>query len=863
MPFVLLLGCAGWLYYTLILQQLHPQWHLLVSLPGIIGLLSANRWLQRHRETPLTTTCFQIWFGVTLLLCLWSLGHAQPGFVALTTALVTMSLTYYALGLAPTAVSIATCNMSTDLRHSPWLYAVLVLGTIAIAYSPQWALTSWIVQTASGLILLSIIWTGFGLRLYRQGRAEHVDQAEVLLNSVFLNLSLVLVLTGTVAMPDLTQHRLLPVLLVAIGSVLLWMSLALRVRGLFYGVLVLWGLAGIIVKWTYFPYHSSGVVEMMLVLVAWTILWCLEHESEESRELRHATLAARAQLLPPLRLLWHFPITGDSTYASLLRLPLQQTMVFLWLIGTVRIAVAFAAGTIGWGWTFAAIMGMVGAVLGAGYFRLPLFFAVAVWLGLGAWLALAFHMGFTHPAELGFAGVLFSLVIWKFSSIVLNHPRMPQFAAFLHLDGNRSTIETILHWTTLASSLWCVAAALLFVGVFTPSGALFSALFSLIVFLGLAGWHYQKQAHSYLALAVVILVALLSYSWSIRLLHGSLHSLFRDSNVGLLAAVTGLVFWAITWELTIQRDRLHSVFISRLCQLYHTPLCHAALFLAVFSLNQQLALTWLDPLRGVTTLAITALLLASVVLCCASFTLGHLSLQIVALLSAVLAVLWGEALLVHPETGFTLWLGESGTADQWLTLSLVVSGLALLAHRCRQLPERQPYAVPISWAAAITYIWALLGTLLFHFSVPLHPDLCVSLSLLALAFSLFPLLQPLMEASALRGVTLPLLSYPLLITILVWTPFAQQLNANALLWGFLLWAAANFVLPRWNAERPQWTVTADIWPWFGLLAVSLSLAYSFVSALLRSFPRASSTAQSSAAVRIPHCWCSVLFSYVT
>lgn len=835
-PLVLLLGCAGWLYHTLFLQQLHPQWHLLASLPGLIGVLSANRWLQHRRQTSLTASCFQDWFGVTVLLCLWSLGHAQPGIVALTTVLVTMGLTYVALESAPTTTALITNSNSTDLRHSPWLYTVMGLGTIAVAYAPQWAPGNWTIQTASGLIVLSLIWTGCGLHLYRQGNTAHAQQAAVLLNSAILNLILSLLLTSTLALPHLTQYRTLPVLLTAMSGALLWLSLTLRVRGLFYGVLMLWGLASLLVKWTYFPQPGSGGVEMMFALVTWTILWWLEHESDENRELRRAALAARAQLLPPLQLLWQFPIASNSTYATLLRLPLQQTMILLWLIGITRVAGTFIAGTMGWGWTSAAIMGMVGAVLGAGYFRLPLFIAVAVWLGLGAWLALAFLIGFSHAAELGFAGVLFALLVWRLSRTLLNHPRTPHVATWLHLTGNRSSIEIIVHWTTIVGAIWCVVTTLLFTGVFTASGALFSALLSLILFLGLAGWHNQRQAHSYLALALVSFIALLSYSWSVLPLHGSLHSLFRDQHVGLLAAVTGLVFWMAAWELGIQRDRRHTQVISCLWQLYHTPLCHTALFLAVFALNQQLALVWLDPLRGMTGLAITTLLLGSIVLFSTSFTLGHLSLQIAAILSVALAVLWEETLLVHPEIEFRFWPGGAGTADQWLTLSLVVTGFALLAFHFRQLPKRLSYAKPISRATAILYTWTILGPLLFHFGAPLHADLRISLSLLALAFSLFPLLQPLTEASAIRGVTLPLLSYPLLVTLLVWTPFAQQLNISALLWGFFLWATANFMGPRWNARFPQWAVTTDVWPWFGLLAVILSLAYAFVSPLLVHVP---------------------------
>lgn len=834
-PLLLLLICCDWLYQTVILQHVLPQWYLLTSLPGLVGLLAATRWLQRRRETSLVSTCYWTWFGTTLLVCAWSLLHARPSLVAMTTALTTMGLIFYGLHAAPTAPHAQTVSLAhTDLRRSSWLYSVIILASLAIAYAPQFPITTWVEQTTLGIIALAGLWIALGLQFYRTGTPATTCQAEVLLNSALVGFGIALILAATLAQPDITLHRLFPLLLAAIGSGLLWMSLALRIQELFYGALFLWGITGTVLKLTYFPQPSTGTVETLIALGTWSTLWWLEHESQKCLALCQEYLLASTEEQPPLTLLGQFPVPGTLAHLTMLGLPLQQTMILLWSTGVWHLVARFLDGTIGWAWMCSAGLSAVAALIGTGYFCLPLLFPIAFGLGLGAWLAAAVQFDTSQIPNLAFAGTLYSLLVWSVSIVLLQHPQTLHLTRFLRLNGKRSTIEAVVHWTAVASSILCIIIPLMFVGAFTPSMGLCCTPVCVALFLGIAGRRYQNVVHSYLLLGVALLIAFLNYTWIVLPLHASLYTLFRDQGLGFLASVIGLALWVIAWGLSLQKTRRNADPILLTARLYHDPLCHVALLLAVFAINQALALAWADTIQGINVSATATLFLAGVVLFAVSSTLGHRTLQISAILVVALATLWGEVLLVHPNTQFTLWPGSSAFSDQWLTLSIASGSLARLAYRLRQGFEQQLYARPVTWAAAITYGWGLFGTVLLFASVPLRADFCLSLTFLVLMISLFPLVQSLAEASATRGFALPLLGSAFLVSTSALVGISDQFSLVALLWGFTLWAVANFALPRWNVRHPQWSVTPEIWPWFGFLSVSCCLLLSSLAASFAS-----------------------------
>jgi len=322
-PLYLLLGCLSWLYNSLILQYFPNDWYFLAGLPGLAGLFAFNRWALRRRSTALALVCYRVLAGIVLVLAVWSLSHAQPGLVAMSTALGVMSLTFYGLQFAPAplfggpglhagGLNTGEGGTHVDLRNGPCLYAVTLAGGVALAYTPQWTGLAWATQFAFGLILLALVWSTLGLSLRRTAREAEAATVEVLLNSALLSLWLSLVLVAMLAMPGITHNRSIPLLLAMGGSVLLWLSLELCVQWLFYSVLVLWGTAGAIVKLTYFPAFDAGAVTMLLALAVWGLLWWLEREPDEVAALRQEQAGLLAVSALPLTLLWWFPVSIQS-----------------------------------------------------------------------------------------------------------------------------------------------------------------------------------------------------------------------------------------------------------------------------------------------------------------------------------------------------------------------------------------------------------------------------------------------------------------------------------------------------------------------------------------------------------------------
>src|SRR5207249_1522361 len=138
-------------------------------------------------------------------------------------------------------------------------------------------------------------------------------------------------------LPDVTYYRSLPLLLGVEGGLALWLSLALGVQWLFYGVLGLWGMAAALVKFTYFPVSGSGLTMMGVALLIWAVLWWVQRAPVEVAALRQEREALRGSRATSLTLLWCFPVTFQPPQ-TVVRVPLQQAMVLVWGLGVVLLA---------------------------------------------------------------------------------------------------------------------------------------------------------------------------------------------------------------------------------------------------------------------------------------------------------------------------------------------------------------------------------------------------------------------------------------------------------------------------------------------------------------------------------------------
>ena len=350
-PLYLLLGCTGWLYHEVILHHLPYAWYFVGSLPAWVGLWAASRWALQQRATTLALVGYRVLVVAMLSVAAWSVAQAQPGWVALVTALLVMGGAFAAPRVLPTPLfcrrqaegvedEAIPLVLSGAVAQSLWLYLGTGAGLVAVAYTPPVPGLAWAVQFAWGLLLLAAVWTAQGLRLSRITREggtlscapsavadagngaalscgpsadavagnEETARSTALLNSAVLYLGVCLGLGVLLGLPDATYHRSLPLLLGVEGGLALWLSLALGVQWLFYGVLGLWGAAAL-VKLTYFPASGSGLTMMGVALLIWGVLWRVERVPGEVATLRQERAALREARAASLTLLWYFPVT--------------------------------------------------------------------------------------------------------------------------------------------------------------------------------------------------------------------------------------------------------------------------------------------------------------------------------------------------------------------------------------------------------------------------------------------------------------------------------------------------------------------------------------------------------------------------
>ena len=178
-------------------------------------------------------------------------------------------------------------------------------------------------------------------------------------------------------LPDVTYHRSLPLLLGVEGGIALWLSLALGVQWLFYGVLGLWGVAAALVKFTYFPASGSGLTMMGVALLIWAVLWWVKRGPVEVAALRQEREALRGARATSLTLLWCFPVTFQPPQ-TVVRVPLQQAMVLVWGLGVVRLGRRLLGGDLGWSWPVSATLGALVAGLLTGSLSWPWLLPVAM-----------------------------------------------------------------------------------------------------------------------------------------------------------------------------------------------------------------------------------------------------------------------------------------------------------------------------------------------------------------------------------------------------------------------------------------------------------------------------------------------------
>ena len=309
-PLCLLLASLGGLYQQLILSYFPADQHFLWSLPGLTGIWALSRWAQKLATRRPGAYPFALWVYRLLLLLGsgllgWSLYQARPGLVAMMSALVAAAAWWWLLQAAPGpllgSVADTQSYLPQDLRNGPWLYAVILAVTAALAFAPVWNGSGGVLHFTLTLLLLSWLWTWLAL-IMQGARGPQQARVEVFANSALLSVlvGLGLALGFSLRGPAWDGALVLTFSMAALTT--LWLSLGLQGRWLFYGFLLLLAMAGVLGKLTFFPGPSTGVVPLLAGLGVWSLLWWLDRQSDELAALR------RSRIKRPLTLLWLFPL---------------------------------------------------------------------------------------------------------------------------------------------------------------------------------------------------------------------------------------------------------------------------------------------------------------------------------------------------------------------------------------------------------------------------------------------------------------------------------------------------------------------------------------------------------------------------
>jgi len=309
-PVYLLLASAGGLYALLVLDRVPGGWWFIAALPALAGLLALSRWLlalaaRRPAALPLALTVYRLLFGLAFALAGWSLAQGRPGLVGMVTGALLAALAWRLLAVAPgpligrpdAAETPTPANLPVNLREGPWLYAVVLAVSAAVAYAPPWPALAPGVQAALGLVLLAWPWTWLAARPGRQSA-----QVEVYANSALLSIGAGLALAVTLTSGSPGQKAFLAMTCALTAGPLLGLSLGLCLRAPFYGFLAATAAAAALAKAAFFPGPSTGAALLLAGLGVASVLWWVERQPPAPGRLRLARIPR------PLTLLWVLPV---------------------------------------------------------------------------------------------------------------------------------------------------------------------------------------------------------------------------------------------------------------------------------------------------------------------------------------------------------------------------------------------------------------------------------------------------------------------------------------------------------------------------------------------------------------------------
>lgn len=747
-PLYLGLLCLSGLYGLHILRHFPAEGYFLLSLPALAGLQAFGRFAH-HRQVPsLALISCRILSMLALGLLVSSLLLGSPGWISMTTALVATGLVYFGFPFCLTGISL-------ELYQG---YLFTGLATLTLAYMPIIpGLERW-EQFNHGLVGLTLLWSMSGVwqRIVLYFRLA-------LLNSALLSLMLYLALTFLMT-SDFIEIPLLPLIIAAL--ILLWLSLNLYSRELFYVVLILVGAVGSLFKYRYI--HSQmGLGSFVISFTLWGFLQWLRRLPQP--------ISLTDSVHPAFSLLGLLPIRSKfyTSWAEMVQTPLEQIFYLLWVITLVKLGNHWFHPPFTLSIVLATAMAALTTLLVALHSRQMWLLALVIVMGMGSLCALVDMPWWSMVAA------SYALILWLLYHAFLFLPRLKGRDRLVK-------IEPIIHSTTFSISL--ISATIALMNLIVAVNLFHLAILSLVtVFFGLTGYTYQLKSHHYLTLGGFNLISIFLYA--IGTGH-SLLTLLQTHHITPLMAGLMTVMALLAQYLNVSKpwQILYREPLFKTIGIFYFGILLDSLFLLFFKIP-----LWLPGIF---------LLLA-----CFAMMFNGNQAQLVRGLSVPL-------LLIAAIASTLLLLSIP------LRPGLIMSGFILWALGTYLLPlwnARWP-----AWVM-IPHLWIACGFLSYGGSVVeglRYYETSSTFSAIlwiALALAQFPMLRPFPQAPQIRGVGIALFLTLALITLLQQTSFV----VDALMgWSFILWISAHVLLPTFNRRWSFWTIEADFWFILGLILIT-------------------------------------------
>jgi len=809
-PLYLMLGCLGWLYGILVLEDIPKAVHFIASLPAMAGLFELHRRLSLRGAHTLAGNSFCLLLVSFFVLAAWSLIGITPSLITFTTASLISGLTYGIVRFAPLYVFNALplkadfllkiLDTEQDPRDTVLFYLVPFSLLLTLIYTPLVlkAGSGW--QFAMGLLLLANLWAAMGMKAFNRRCNIISPRAIYLTNSALtgIAISLAIVLFQGPAAGNPYLH----LALLISGGIIISIAILFGMRALLYGGMFLATAGIVLLRRTYIPWPSTGMLEMVAVICTWGGLKYLE-QSKSAKLHRHICLEKNQNL----KLVWFLPLKGLSPYETI-RPTLRQVVPVLSLISITLTCRYLLLHGFTMPWVVSAGLATLSVMILLAYYKQLRFWPVPLVMGLGTVIGFSHSLGFTSVMQTSSVAAIYALFTWMVASQLSKHPLLKWFAGPAVTGTKpefcRKLIEKTSYRTSYALSLIAICMSFLSWAISTDATAIITILTG-TAFFQLSGRRYRQRINSYIVLFGGITTAIIIYC---KLLILQPEALFIDAPAGIIWPVLAL-------SLRVIAKAINPGSLGE--RLYAKPMREAAIVLALIGPVFQIIPINTEAIR-VSDIIILAL--SSLVIILAGHRPANAVINLAGMAIATLTILNLQSFLFEEGLRLNLWPDSGGP---WLTASLLaLTGAVASAKLDNNERRKLLYGRSLRLIAGACYVWVcfrlmpLIGAGLAAHSVPAYSPLLFLIQ----GVTLFPLLRNFSEGKTIRGAGLSFLLTGFAATALPFMGIPWN-GATIYLWALVLWATSSYAIPLFNRPYPQLALSPSLWPCVGLALVAV------------------------------------------